>query len=164
MFQIIVAVIAIALAAALAAASIFYGGSAFLSSTAKAQTTTLINSAQQISGAQALYRTDNAGASANDIQDLVSNNYLQAVPTAPAVASDGTWTLTDDGSISYIEINSDNISEICAEVEKQNGGTDLGSFTDAPALTDLTGTQFRCLAADGGEEGDPAETLFAFRN
>jgi len=160
MFQIIVGVIAIALAAALAAASIFYGGSAFMSSTAKAQTTTLVNSAQQISGAQALYRTDNAGASAGDITALVTANYLQAVPTAPSVASDGTWTLSDDGSVSYIEVNSANTAEICAEVENQNGGTAIGSFTDDPALGDLSGTQFNCLS-DGAE---PATVYFAFRN
>lgn len=159
MFQIIVGVIAIALAAALAAASIFYGGSAFMSSTAKAQTTALVNSAQQISGAQALYRTDNAGASAGNITALKTANYLQAVPTAPSVASDGTWTLSDDGSVAYIKINEANKAEICAEVEKQNGGTAAGSFTNDPALGDLSGTQFNCLAG-----GDPAVTYFAFRN
>lgn len=168
MFQIIVAVIAIALAAALAAASIFYGGSAFMSSTAKAQTTTMVNGAQQIAGAQALYRTDNAGAWATDINvDLVQGDYLQAVPTPPQIAT-GSWALSSDGMVSYIQINDANAGEICPEVANQNGGTashvvgsawgTVGDEIEVPATA-----QFVCVTDDA----DPAEatgTYFAYKN
>ena len=83
MFNLIVAVISIALIAAMAAASIFYGGSAFGSGTAQAQASTLVNNGQQVSGAQQLYMIDNSGNRANDI-DVLTPAYLQALPTAPS--------------------------------------------------------------------------------
>src|SRR3546814_5196795 len=80
MFQLIVAVISIALLAALAGASIFYGGAAFSGSTAKANVSSLVNQGQQIAGAAALFRTDNGGTTPTDIAtQLVANDYLQSV-------------------------------------------------------------------------------------
>ena len=58
MFQLIVAVIAIALVIALTLASIFYGGEAFTRSSLKANVAAMVNQAQQISGAHTLYKTD----------------------------------------------------------------------------------------------------------
>src|SRR3546814_5373062 len=82
MFQLIVAVISIALLAALAGASIFYGGAAFSGSTAKANVSSLVNQGQQIAGAAALFRTDNGGTTPTDLTThLVANDYLQSVPT-----------------------------------------------------------------------------------
>ena len=58
MFQLIVAVISIALVAVLAIASTYYGGTAFTQSQQKAQITALVNAGEQIAGANALYVTD----------------------------------------------------------------------------------------------------------
>lgn len=101
MFQLIVAVISIALVAALALASIWYGGEAFTRGQLKAQVTTMINQAQQISGANTLYKTDNGGLDATDVAQLVAPSasgltYLSADITPPSKITAGEWFLTAD--------------------------------------------------------------------
>lgn len=92
MFNLIVAVISIALIAAMAAASIFYGGEAFSESTARATANTLINQAQQIDGAQSLYRIKNSGTYwGGSIGQFVDDGYLQAVPYSPGMI--GEWII-----------------------------------------------------------------------
>lgn len=98
MFQLIVAVISIALVAALAIASIFYGGDAFTKSSERANVTTLINQAQQIAGAAALYKTDNGvdapGGAVADGHALVGD-YLSQAPNGGKIST-GAWTIVGD--------------------------------------------------------------------
>jgi type II secretory pathway pseudopilin PulG len=99
MFQLIVAVISIALVAALALASIFYGGEAFTRSQLKAQVTTMINQAQQISGAQTLYKTDKGGSVAATVVALKDAAYLAEVPTAPSKITTSSWGLDNTATV-----------------------------------------------------------------
>lgn len=146
MFQLIVAVISIALVAALAAASIFYGGTAFSGSTGKANVTSLINQGQQIAGAGALYRSDNSGIPATDIATLVGD-YLQSAPTPPAVA-ETAWDT--DGNIAWVELTSAAGESTCEEVTNQNGDVSpVGTAAfdaDTPAeSSDVVNTvQYNC--------------------
>lgn len=165
MFQLIVAVISIALIAALAGASIFYGGSAFSGSTAKANVSALINQGQQIGGAMALYRTDNGGANAGTIQALIDGAYLQSAPAVPAVADTGAaWTLTTDGAFAYVKLAPDAAANTCAEVTAQNGGVaaEAEADLDDPALMEIgDSVPFNCL---GDPEAEPVEDVyFAYR-
>lgn len=107
MFQLIVAVISIALFAALAIAAMYYGGDAFTKSSEKANLTTLVNQAQQISGAAALYKTDKGygietttATGATLVDDLATDpaGYLSAVPT-PSKIAEGAWDITAGGEI-----------------------------------------------------------------
>lgn len=97
MFNLIVAVISIALIAAMAAASIYYGGDGFGKSSARAQAATLISQAQQIYGGASLFSIANAGSDVASsagcaagtfsecaINRLVDGGYLQAIPSFPA--------------------------------------------------------------------------------
>jgi len=127
MFQLIVAVISIALVAALAIASIYYGGSAFSSSSLRANVVTLVNAGQQISGAQALYKTD-YGVAGTMVQLKESANYLSSEPgKSPIVKKvDGVsvdWTLaTVSGSpVAQIGIVDNADNSVCAEVLRQAG-------------------------------------------
>jgi hypothetical protein len=170
MFNLIVAVISIALIAAMAAASIFYGGSAFGSGTAQAQASTLVNNGQQISGAQQLYMIDNSGNrnSVNDMtgtapDGLQTDGYLQAVPTPPANSTGanatdlGTWLVSDDGTYAFIDLNTApagaNISPaetVCSEVVDQGGQVvdSITLLTDGSSPNPLTGSsQFGCVTA-----------------
>lgn len=153
MFNLIVAVISIALIAAMAAASIFYGGEAFSESTAQAQASTLVNNGQQISGAQQLYMIDNSGVRAAAIADLTTNNYLQAIPTPPASVVDaGTWEIAGAGELAVIDLVAANATAVCASIGEQ-GGLATGTVTaaGAPVASDLTGdAQFGCLTDGGG--------------
>ena len=131
MFQLIVAVISIALVAALAIASIYYGGSAFSSSSLRANVVTLVNAGQQISGAQALYKTD-YGVAGTMVQLKESANYLSSEPgKSPIVKKvDGVsvdWTLaTVSGSpVAQIGIVDNADNSVCAEVLRQAGSNGL---------------------------------------
>jgi type II secretory pathway pseudopilin PulG len=134
MFQLIVSVIAIALVAILAAASIYYGGSAFSSSTAKGNVAALINAGQQISGANTLYKVDTATSGASDINTLVTYNYLSAVPMKPKFAV-GSWTVS--GGVASIDVSDASNVQVCGEVANQGG-----SNTGATVAVDA---QFGCV-------------------
>lgn len=161
MFNLIVAVISIALIAAMAAASIFYGGSAFGSGTAQAQASTLINNGQQIGGAQQLYMIDNSGNrnATNDMtaaNGLVAEDYLQAVPTPPANSTGadatdiGTWLVSADGTFAYVALNTADggantspAATVCAELVSEG----------AAANVTLTGTGVIDDDAEFGTDG-----------
>jgi hypothetical protein len=180
MFNLIVAVISIALIAAMAAASIFYGGAAFGSGTAQAQASTLINNGQQISGAQQLYMIENSGNRngvnlMTDPNGLVAQGYLQAVPTPPANSTGanatdiGTWRVATNGTFAYVPLNTAQAgattspaASVCAELVSQGAAanitlaaaTTLGDGSALPALGDR---QFACVISDGGTiSGDGA--------
>jgi hypothetical protein len=156
MFNLIVAVISIALIAAMAAASIFYGGEAFSNSTAKAQASTLVNNGQQISGAQQLYMIDNSGVRATDIATFTADPfYLQALPTPPAsvVADNEVWALADSGAIAFIDLVDANAAAVCDSIEESGGlSSAVTANASTPLASELTGdAQFGCLETAGGD-------------
>ena len=104
MFNMIVAVISIALIAVMAVAGIWYGGSTYTSQTQKTQYTTMVNAASQIKGAMEIHRVRTGlyptgvadeGAGITATQDMLINlttqEYLSSVP-------DGKW-IVDGGFI-----------------------------------------------------------------
>lgn len=135
MFQLIVAVIAIALVIALTLASIFYGGEAFTRSSLKANVAALVNQAQQISGAHTLYKTDKA-KSANTVADLASkaNNefaYLADIPNPPKIVATGAeWEFDDQKNYVQIALPSAGLAEIEEAVENNGAGHVDTSGTD----------------------------------
>jgi hypothetical protein len=142
MFQLIVSVIAIALVAILAAASIYYGGSAFTSSNTKGAVAALINSGEQISGANALYKVDNT-VDAGTLAAL-EPVYLAGDPTAPKFAS-GNWTITAAVAavggatptpavpgFAAIPLSATSADQVCAEVQNQGGSDDRSGTSAAP--------------------------------
>jgi hypothetical protein len=126
MFQLIVAVIAIALVIALTLASIFYGGEAFTRSSLKANVAAMVNQAQQISGAHTLYKTD-FSRNATSLQALEDAGYLAEVPTAPKIAATDTngdvvaWEYRPlDGGV-YLELGNEP-DETCKAVAQNGAG------------------------------------------
>ncbi|MDW9478742.1 hypothetical protein GOB57_08495 [Sinorhizobium meliloti] len=126
MFQLIVAVIAIALVIALTLASIFYGGEAFTRSSLKANVAAMVNQAQQISGAHTLYKTDFA-KDAPSLVALEQNEYLAEIPVAPKIAAqkaDGTpvdWKYEPARGGVYLELGG-TVSETCDAVDLNGAG------------------------------------------
>jgi hypothetical protein len=129
MFQLIVAVIAIALVIALTLASIFYGGEAFTRSSLKANVAAMVNQAQQISGAHVLYKTDNA-KSTDSLDALVDNGYLAEIPNAPkivkqtvvgSVSTSAPWVIDNASKRVYIELGDAN-DETCDAVANNGAG------------------------------------------
>lgn len=123
MFQLIVAVISIALVAALALASIFYGGEAFTRSQLKAQVTTMINQAQQLSGAQTLYKTDKGGLEADTPEILKTEGYLAVVPVPPGKITTSAWGLDNTANEAYVGlIDGNTLNDIDELVDDQGTG------------------------------------------
>lgn len=171
MFQLIVAVISIALVAILAIASIYYGGAAFLSSSTKASVTTLVNGGQQIAGANALYKTNNSGNDVTDLTDLTppTGDYLNQLPALSGAAT-GAWamdTITAGTDVrAVVKVNaSDDAGKIaiCNEAAKQAG---QAAVTALPTDTTLSG-QFGCYALAVDPDGTGAlaigDVVFGFK-
>ena len=185
MFNLIVAVISIALIAAMAAASIFYGGEAFGSGTAQAQASTLINNGQQVGGAQQLYMIDNSGNRANAISVLNSNGYLQALPTAPdsVIETGAAWEIDSTGQYAFIALDDDNTGQqnsaaetVCGELADQGAAANVLSDTtavDATGIVAATGagvlntalgdSQFACVSSGADLNTAAANSYFVFK-
>jgi type II secretory pathway pseudopilin PulG len=192
MFNLIVAVISIALIAAMALASIFYGGDGFSKSTARAEAATLIGQAQQIAGAAALFRIDNSGSNVASTQPscdsgtssdcainrLSAGGYLQAIPSAPSGVHyqdeffTASWAVADDGSAAFLILTAQEgvADSVCAEVELQGGGAKLPGFMANEAGNAYTAEKFEFdsieqlyRCADIDIGGGNALTVFGYR-
>ena len=145
MFSLIVSIISIALVAVLAAASIYYGGDAFTKGSAKALASTVVTQAQQISSAHTLYKNDEGGSAAANVDALVTGKYLASVPAAPAnvakdtnpapeVVTPARWVL----NANTVTLEVDN-AEVCALINEQGG--------DAAYAAATSKAQFGCETA-----------------
>jgi len=143
MFSLIVSIISIALVAVLAAASIYYGGDAFTKGSAKALASTVVTQAQQISSANTLFKNDNGGLPADDVAELVSEDYLASTPVVPAKAQgtlaegvEAGWAV--DANTVTVALNNE---EVCKLINEQATGTkDVVAYT--PGAADAA--QFGC--------------------
>ena len=147
MFSLIITVISIALVAVLAIASIYYGGSAMTTGTAKANAATLVNHGQQLNGANAMYKNDNGGSNAISVADLVSDNYLSSAPAAPSsvVYADSTglistWDINTTDDVFSVQINS---LETCGQVQRQAVNDDAVDT----AFSEVSSQPFGCYGS-----------------
>lgn len=157
MFQLIIAIIAIALVALLAVASLYYGGSAFSTGSARAAAATVVSQAQQINAAEVLYANDNSGAIPATVLALNTSTpqYLQAVPVLPSNIG-GTVAWTVDGSkngLIYAQVAN---QAICSQINTQAGIATPTPLTTAPTTSTsgtlssiLTASQYGCAATTG---------------
>lgn len=167
MFQLIVAVISIALIAALAIASIFYGGDAFTKSSEKANVTTLINQAQQIAGASALYKTDRGvaittGTGEDPVQVLVDGGFLAQAPAAGKVA-DGAWNVASaaDGKLyAIVAFKGTAAAELCRDDD--TGTTELDETGEVLKQNGLCVTADSTAGTVSATNSGVAATHFAF--
>lgn len=130
MFNLIVAVLSIALVGITAGASVYYGGAAFDGSNDRARAASLIATGGQLAAAQQLYMAENGGERAvskykwnqnlakpenitqSGIQVLIDNNYLDALPAVPtnldfrsAETKMPQWQIDTTGTIAYIRLS-----------------------------------------------------------
>ena len=145
MYTIILLAFSIALTSYLAVTSVYYGGPALGKGTAKAISATIISQGQQISGMAQLYYSD-TGQRATVLQQLVAYEYLATIPAVPAAVG-SSWVLDSSNNVLAVTTSND-ISEICLEVERARDGsiTELTQLAGAPETTE----QFGCLWGDDG--------------
>lgn len=109
MFQLIIALLSIALIAILAVGGVYYGGDAFSSGSTKAYANSIASQVQQIKAANTLYKIEHGGDDVTDLDDLVTGNYLKAVPSLS----------TDIGGVFTITTTNNNKVFITAEVKSE---------------------------------------------
>lgn len=151
MFQLIIAILSIALIATLAIASVYYGGEAFTSGTAKAGAATVVSQAQQISAADVLYQSTHAGAHAADVSALVSGNYLQSSPQVPDnIGQD--LKLDQATGLVYGQIAN---KGICTQINAQLGVDTIPSATSSSPsdIEAAISEQYGCASTGGGGNG-----------
>ena len=129
MFSLIITIISIALVAALAVATIYYGGDAFNQGTTKAKASTIVNQAQQVAGANTLFKS-NTGSFAGTVSDLVSNAYLGSAPVSADL--DVTYAIGTNNLVTATLKST--AGEICKQINVIAG-------TDGATAT---GKQFSC--------------------
>lgn len=141
MFNLIVAVISIALIVIIAIATIYYGGVAFTKSGDKAAVATLVNGAQQISGAAAIYKTDTGlDISTAKLSDgTLTPEYLTSLPAAPAIAT-GSWTVSNGYVYHALDAANIDIAAVCKNIVDAKGVCvdDTGAVVASPYATATT--------------------------
>ena len=152
MFNLIVAVLSIALIGITAGASVYYGGTAFSNSNNRGQVSALISAGGQIGAAQSLHRTERGGVGAASITDLISSSYLQAQPSVPTgLDGAGAWTVVDGGKMAILMIG--NVASttgsapdlVCNKVVEE-GGARL--VADNSSITGYDNTGLLNIAGD----------------
>lgn len=135
MFQMIVAVIAVALVAIIAIAMIFFGGNVFTSGSDRALYAQLMNHGSQIEGALKLYQSDNGvyppGSSNQVLAALIENdsrgmNYLKSKPMGDWFVEAGTIYRSLDDIAQCRRVN------VTAKMDVENET----SFGGCPPCTD----------------------------
>ena len=170
MFNLIVAVLSIALIGLTAGAAIFYGGDAFTSQGSNAQASALISAGGQIAGAQQLHITErgqpNRVADLGAAGGLIDTGFLKSAPAVNLRGADTDlrWRLADDGQLAAIRLatqSSDTqATDICRNIETAGGSL----VTLAPATTAAdalrigaglpAGQNFGCALIEDGADTD----------
>lgn len=149
MFNLIVAVLSIALVGITAGASVYYGGTAFSNSNNRGQVSSLISAGGQIAAAQSLHRTEKGGVAATDLttvdkKGLIDLNYLQAQPSVPTgLDGAGVWTIVDGGAMAVLMIDPNSApgssAELVCKKVVEEGGAYLRHGTTAEDAVTYSG-------------------------
>ncbi len=162
MFQMIVAVIAVAIVALLAIATIFYGGGVFTSSGERGKFDGYIQQGTQIQAGLKLYNVDTGtmptGSSSSQFTTLESNNYLTSTPP-------GGWVI--DNQVIYKPLT-DNAQckrfnhyagADTSDVVQPDGATqNLAYYEGCPPCDDAAWSKYPACQSTTVASGDAATT------
>ena len=150
MFNSIILILAMVLSALLASASLYYGGSAYLSQKDIAKSEMLLKGAQQIHLAAENAKADGLTNIANDAQLKTQGYLLSAVSTQSATVSNSNWQFLDPALVgAFILPNAVELS-VCQYLNlKSTGSADVhpGYRLDYRIQCVGTGPAFHVLVA-----------------
>lgn len=114
MFNLIVAVIAVALIALLAGAGLYFGGNSFTDNKIDAEAAKMVNEASQINAAILVYKADgNQVTETFKLNSLVELGYLKNLPVG--------WTPGDDKAIKPLDEEDPGSEHVCFEANLISG-------------------------------------------
>lgn len=122
MFSLVITIISIALVAALALATIYYGSTAYTEARERAEAAQVINEGAQIDAATTMF-ANQKGQAPHSLQELVSSNYLKALPS-------GEWQVVEGQAVKVL-----NIEEAQCLATNQQLGVNVIPACDDPAYT-----------------------------
>ena len=167
MANLIITVIAIALVAIASLMGAYYGGSAFLEGSAKAQAATIASQGQQIAAAWVLRANDNGNnydttvGAGGDLAATLVPSYLLEMPTPPTTASSGSFTaanLTDSTSTAtYNGVRlslATSATDVCRKIAQAVAGQSatLTAIT-GNSLNPAAGRRYDCVFVDNTPAG-----------
>lgn len=134
------------IATTLAIATVYYGGAAFTSGTAKAGASTMVSQAQQISAADVLYQTNNGDTHAADVATLVTDGYLQSSPQMPANVG-GSLELDSASGLVYAAVAT---QAVCTQINAQVGvsAIPVADADDVEGYSAAVTQQYGCASFD----------------
>ncbi|WP_019583807.1 hypothetical protein [Thioalkalivibrio sp. ALE16] len=145
MFNLIIVIISISLVAALAIATLFYGGSVFSNESANAESSRILNEANQIVSAVNLRSIRDKSPIENLEEDLIPR-YIQVIPEGWDIdVEEGSVSL--DGSLVSIKA--------CELVNERQGATrdEFGIAEEDPLIpvcTDAAESKYQALCCNSG--------------
>lgn len=117
MTALVVTIIALLLVGAIAAATVYYGGSSFTDARRTADATRLINEGQQVRAAVDMHK-QRYHTGVNDLEELVTKEFLNAVPPS-------SWTSVNGYAISTVSDK-----EMCLEANRKMGVNGIPNCAD----------------------------------
>jgi len=173
MYNLIVAMMSIALIALTGYTALFLGGGQFsrgaAGNTARAHAVTLVNNAQQVAGAQRVFASRNAGAYAVSYEVLLEGGHLSAIPQLPVGAVTGGWSMSPDGRVGMIPLNMERggstgspADRICEQMPVLGGSPFIAAADPLPAYQDLSGAEawFGCVTSPGAASVEAASAVW----
>ncbi|PTX52551.1 hypothetical protein IQ03_01196 [Gemmobacter caeni] len=173
MYNLIVAMMSIALIALTGYTALFLGGGQFsrgaAGNTARAHAVTLVNNAQQVAGAQRVYGIQNAGAYAVSYEVLLEGGHLSAIPQLPVGAVTGGWSMSPDGRVGMIPLNIERPGQtgspadrICEQMPVLGGTPFVAANGPLPTHDDISGSEawFGCVTNPGATSVETATAVW----
>lgn len=157
MFQLIVSVLGIALAAVLALTGLFYAGSAFAGAAIRAQAAQVANAGEQIAAAILLQRQEGLALPATTA-DLVASKHLSSVPARIIRAPISTMSFAN-GPSSRVVDHADGNWQIGGPFYISGSSPEM-SFGGARSVVTITVKRDLCLRLNG-TTSEPALSIAA---
>jgi len=173
MYNLIVAMMSIALIAITGYSALFFGGGKFArgaaGNTARAHAVTLVNNAQQVAGAQRVYAIRHAGGYATSYEILLESGHLSAIPQLPVGAVTDGWSMSPDGRVGMIPLNMERPGQtgspadrICEQMPFLGGTPFVAAADILPVYDDLSdaGLWFGCVTNTGATSVETATAVW----
>lgn len=161
MFNLIIAIISIALIVALIAATMYHGGDTLTQGRDRATASAVVAGAQQVSGAAVMHLSLESGPAA-DVAALISTGYLASAPTEGGLSLATAAKVTELNTALVVGkrfvVGSGLTAGVCEQVNKAAGAND----PKAVALADIDDLPYGCVYTGTADAFTGGEFVFKY--